>query len=132
MSQWVSPPAIHTYRGKGYPHRCELCGWQLQEGQAYERYVTRVGNGRRSHFMVMVRHYDEVDCIDYQEEMDEQMAPIAATVQQVVTSKQVLSIGVNGEIITESIPVIEPIVTADAITAEPYISPDGDRDEIPS
>lgn len=116
MGQWISPTAIHTYRGKGYPHRCELCGWQLQEGQQYERYIMRVGNGRRSHFMIIVRHYNEYDCGEelFCEELVEQSVPIAEVVQQVVSSRQVILIGVDGKTIVETVPVTESVTTGTA------------------
>jgi len=137
-NMFISEERTHVYRGKGYPHRCEMCHWQIQEGQEYHRWVMRQGN---SPLFVCVRHADDRDCPWEEEERmrqemyEETFAEVSIPIEMVLTERLVAKVALNGDTIYETESVMEmrtggsPPENDDSEEEVSY-DPD-DQDEIP-
>lgn len=130
---WNSPESVHVYRGRGYPHLCNRCFTQLEEGQAYRRRVWRPH--RKQELVVMVEHDDERDCPWEEFELMMVGEPVevevAVGIKMVISSRMVAKVAINGETVFQSIPYIETITAAIEDDELQDQSDDGSDDDIP-
>ena len=134
--QWMTPDAIHVYRGKGKEHICTWCNWRIEVGQTYRRYAWRPADNRGD-LIIMVEHYNERDCPwEEEERMDEEEfvhATAAVAIVHVLKEVCVVSLDVQGNPFTETKTIVETEArTEGSAETEPqeYFAVDGD-DEIP-
>lgn len=108
---WISPETTHVYRGRGRIPRCDRCGWQIEIGQRYTRYVCRPGR-RRDGLYDMVEHEHMFNCViderDHEEHLTNAKAEVSVSFEMAYVAREVVVLSVDGKPFTETQFVLEP------------------------